>query len=74
MFKDLNALVEQRLYLRYLSAVNNAGFKGTFADYKAAVQDTTGQAARASASYASALRAGYKGSFEQFSKDLLSKR
>jgi len=74
MLNNLDANVEKRLYSRYISAVNNAGFKGTFADFKTAIQDTTGKAARASASYAAALRAGYKGSFEQFSKDLLGKR
>jgi hypothetical protein len=74
MLNNLDAKAENRLHLRYISAVNNAGFKGTFADYKTAIQDTTGKAAKASASYAAALRAGYKGSFEQFSKDLLGKK
>jgi hypothetical protein len=74
MLNNLDANGEKRIYSRYISAANNACFKGTFADYKTAIQDKTGKAARASASYAAALRAGYKGSFEQFSKDLLGKR
>ena len=46
MLNNLDANAENRLYSRYISAVNNAGFKGTFADYKTAIQDRTGKPER----------------------------